>query len=505
MDNLLFLLFGTITILIFINRHFSKFLFNFGLFSSILIFFTSIFYWFDNTGFLLLTTYPINPKTMWPFPLDTLPYKDMLCVLGIVDFDPLSAVFVLLTTFITPICILAGKNLSNQKNLLLTIFTIELLLCITFTASNLILFYICFEAILIPMFYLIIVWGSRSRKIKAAFYLFLYTAFGSIFFFISFALLYSEFSYFNFNNSFIYYLKFLQFNEKRGYINFDFYRQLIIWFGFFITFAIKIPIFPFHIWLPEAHVEAPTIGSVILASLLLKIGGYGMIKFLMIFERATKFMQPFIYTVCLISIVYASFAALRQLDIKKIIAYSSIAHMNFVVLAIFTLTLDGLNGAIILMLGHGVVSGALFLLIGVLYERYHSRNLLYYGGLTHVMPLTSFLFFFFSISNFSFPGTANFIGEFLILKSVLQTNTLVTLILLASSICTVGYSMFLFNRIFFGNLKTTYIETFTDIYRHEFYYFVPLIIMNLVIGLYPNIFLLPVQNTLNIIINFPLI
>jgi NADH-quinone oxidoreductase subunit M len=179
--------------------------------------------------------------------------------------------------------------------------------------------------------------------------------------------------------------------------------------------------------------------------------------------------------------------------------------MNFVVLAIFTLTLDGLNGAVILMLGHGVVSGALFLLIGVLYERYHSRNILYYGGLTQVMPLTSFLFFFFSISNFSFPGTANFIGEFLILKSVLQTNTLVTILLLISSVCTVGYSMFLYNRIFFGNLKITSNETFTDIKRFEFYYFFPLIITNLVIGLYPNIFLLPLQNTLYIFINFPII
>lgn len=504
MENLLFLLFTNIVIISLLNKHFSKIIFNTGLFLSNLTLFVSIFYWFDYAALLKIKKLA-RPLIMdWPYVFD--PFDIIYhFVYSIIEFDPLSTLFVILTTFITPICILAGKNLPNQKALIITIFTIELLLCITFTASNLILFYICFEALLIPMFYLIITWGSRSRKIKAAFYLFLYTAFGSIFFFISFALLYAEFAYFNFNASFLYYIKFVQFNEKIGYLNFDFYRQLIIWFGFFITFAIKIPIFPFHIWLPEAHVEAPTVGSVILASLLLKIGGYGMIKFLMIFERATKYMQPFIYTVCLISITYASLAALRQLDIKKIIAYSSIAHMNFVVLAIFTLTLDGLNGAIILMLGHGIVSGALFLLIGVLYERYHSRNLLYYGGLTQVMPLTSFLFFFFSISNFSFPGTANFIGEFLILKSVLQTNSLVTILLLVSSICTVGYSMFLYNRIFFGNLKITFIETFTDISRFEFYYFIPLIIANLVIGLYPNIFLLSIQNTVNIFINFPII
>lgn len=504
MDFLLSLLFLNIAVILFVNKFFNKLIFNIALLLTNVVFFTSIFYWFNYSGLIQIKKFARPLILDFPYTLDVWDIVYYF-VYSVHEYDSLSMLFVLLTTFITPICILAGKNLPHQKELILTILILELLLVLTFTASNLILFYICFEALLIPMFYLIIKWGSRSRKIKAAFYLFLYTALGSIFFFISFALLYAEFSYFNFNSSFLYYIKFIQFNEKIGYINFDFYRQLIIWFGFFITFAIKIPIFPFHIWLPEAHVEAPTVGSVILASLLLKVGGYGMIKFLMIFERATKYMQPFIYTLCLISILYASLSALRQLDIKKIIAYSSIAHMNFVVLAIFTLTLDGLNGAVILMLGHGIVSGALFLLIGVLYERYHSRNVLYYGGLTQVMPLTSFLFFFFSISNFSFPGTANFIGEFLILKSVLQTNTFITILLLISSICTVGYSMFLYNRIFFGNLKITASETFTDIKRFEFYYFCPLIITNLLIGLYPNIFLLPLQNTLYIFINFPII
>lgn len=504
MDLLLNLLFSTVLVVSAINKRFTKIIFNFALCMTNLIFFISIFYWFESSGILKLNKI-LRPLILdHPILLDT---HDIIYhyIFSILNFDSLSLVFVLLTAFITPICILAGKNLKNQKALILTILVIELLLYITFTTTNLILFYVCFEAILIPMFYLIITWGSRSRKIKAAFYLFLYTAFGSIFFFISFSLLYAEFNYFTFNASFIYYLKLLQFNEILGYLNFDFYRQLIIWFGFFITFAIKIPIFPFHIWLPEAHVEAPTVGSVILASLLLKIGGYGMIKFLMVFERATYYMQPFIYSVCLISISYASLAALRQLDIKKIIAYSSIAHMNFVVLSIFTLNLDGLYGAIILMLGHGVVSGALFLLIGVLYERYHTRNILYYGGLSQVMPITSFLFFFFSISNFSFPGTANFIGEFLILKAILQTNILITILLLLSSVLTVAYSMLLYNRLFFGNLKTTFNENFEDLKRFEFYYFLPLVFANIVIGVYPNIFLLPLHNTLNIYLNYPII
>lgn len=497
-------LFTIIGVVVSLNKYFINILFKFSLLSSFFILFLSILAWFQHTGVLVIGSE--MPFSILYYP-ETEDFYDIVAhfVYGLIYFDAVNLTFILLTAFITPICLLAGKNLPNQKNLVLTIFTIELLLILTFSTTNLILFYICFEGILIPMFYLIIGWGSRSRKIKAAFYLFLYTAFGSIFFFISFALLYAEFNYFNFNASFIYYLKLVQFNEQIGYINFDFFRQLIVWLGFFITFAIKIPIFPFHIWLPEAHVEAPTVGSVILASLLLKIGGYGMIKFLVIFERATKFMQPLIYTVCLISILYASLSALRQLDIKKIIAYSSIAHMNFVVLSIFSLTFDGLYGAIILMLGHGIVSGALFLLIGVLYERYHTRNILYYGGLTQVMPLASFLFFFFSISNFSFPGTANFIGELLILKAMLQTNLLVTLLLLISSIFTVGYSMFLYNRIFFGNLKISFNETFYDLTRLEFFYFFPLIITNIFIGIYPKIFLVPIQNTLYFYINYPII
>lgn len=464
--------------LFFISRFYARFLINFSLLQSIGILLWIILLWFTKGSFI---TFTIN--------FSYLPFDFFSSELSI---DGLSIIFLLLTAFIFPFCILGIQTLPNKKSLLFLLFSIEFLLFLTFTTKNLVFFYIFFEAILIPMFYLILVWGSRSRKIKAAFYLFMYTALGSIFFFISFTLLYYEYMTVVLTKPFIFYLRLLQTSELIEFYQLDLFRQLIIWVGLFITFAIKIPIFPFHIWLPEAHVEAPTVGSVILASLLLKIGGYGIIKFLLVFEIATNYMQPLVYCMCLISVIYASFSALRQIDIKKIIAYSSIAHMNFAVLALLSLTVDGFYGAVLLMLGHGIVAGALFLLIGVLYERYHSRNLFYYGGLTLVMPLASSLFFFFIISNFSFPGTANFIAEILILKAIFQINFFVGLILLGSSLLTVGYSIFLFNRLFFGSLKYFSIEYFTDLTRLEFYSFLPLTLVNLLIGFYPNIFLDPV-------------
>lgn len=475
----------TIITIIFISQYYERFLFLFALANSIFIFFLTILLWFTSlinfvekyleNNFTVLNEFILIPSN-WNF----------------YTLDALSILFVTLTALIFPFCFLAIQKLPLKKFLILTLFSIEGLLFVTFSTSNLLLFYVCFEAILLPMFYLIIVWGSRSRKIKAAYYLFLYTAIGSIFFFLSFGLFYYDYANFLFTRNFTTFLKFQQFESLYFNTDIEFFRQLIIWFGFFITFAIKIPIFPFHIWLPEAHVEAPTIGSVILASLLLKIGGYGIIKFLLVFERATVYMQPLFYWMCVTSVIFASFSALRQIDIKKIIAYSSIAHMNFVVLSLLTLTYDGLYGGILLMIGHGIISGALFLLIGVLYERYHSRNIFYYSGLTTVMPLTSFLFFFFSISNFSFPGTANFIAEVLILKSIFQTNLLLGLILLLSSFITVAYSILLFNRLFFGNLKILHIEAFTDLTRAEVYYFLPLVFLNFLFGFYPNIFLSPI-------------
>jgi len=251
----------------------------------------------------------------------------------------------------------------------------------------------------------------------------------------------------------------------------------------FITFSIKIPMFPFHIWLPEAHVEAPTVGSVILAGLLLKLGAYGMLRFLFSFDAAKLVFQPYVLTLCLISIFIGSFIAIRQLDMKRIIAYSSIAHMNFALLGFFSNNLFGMTGGLLLMVSHGIVSSALFLLIGVLYDRYHTRSVLYYGGLVTTMPLFATFFFIFIISNFSFPGTSNFVGELLVFIGLGMTPAKLVFILGAiSTFFGLVYSLLLYNRVTFGNLKYLNIQKFTDVNRREFSVLVVLVILSTAMG-----------------------
>lgn len=265
----------------------------------------------------------------------------------------------------------------------------------------------------------------------------------------------------------------------------------------FITFSIKIPMFPFHIWLPEAHVEAPTVGSVILAGLLLKLGAYGMLRFLFAFDTAKLSFQPYVLTICLISIFIGSFIAIRQLDMKRIIAYSSIAHMNFALLGFFSNNLFGMAGGTLLMVSHGIVSSALFLLIGVLYDRYHTRSVLYYGGLVTVMPLFAAFFFIFIISNFSFPGTSNFVGELLVFIGLGMTPAKVVFILGAvSTFFGLVYSLLLYNRVTFGNLKYLHIQKFTDVNRREFSFLVVLVILSTAMGFWPNIVIEPITAAL---------
>ena len=280
--------------------------------------------------------------------------------------------------------------------------------------------------------------------------------------------------------------------------SFSLLEQKLIWFSFFLAFASKVPMIPVHLWLPEAHVEAPTSGSVILAGVLLKLGTYGFIRFsLPLFPNASFFFAPLVYTIAAIGIIYTSFTAIRQTDFKRIIAYTSIAHMNLVILGIFSFNVIGLEGAILQSLSHGFVASALFLVIGVVYDRYRTRIVQYYGGLATIMPIYATIFLFFTMANISFPGTSSFVGEFLILVGSFKVNTTITFLGATGVIIGGCYSLWLLNRIVFGNLKTQYTNKFLDVNSREFMTFLPLLIGTLVIGVYPEIFLSSIHMSVN--------
>jgi proton-translocating NADH-quinone oxidoreductase chain M len=272
--------------------------------------------------------------------------------------------------------------------------------------------------------------------------------------------------------------------------NFTLNEQIFLWLAFFFSFASKIPMFPFHIWLPEAHVEAPTVGSVLLAGILLKLGVYGFLRFsLTIFVEASLFFSPIMYLLSAIGVIYASLTALRQTDLKRIIAYSSIAHMNLVTLGIFSFNVIGLEGSIIQSISHGFVAGGMFFLIGILYDRYHSRFLYYYGGLVHFMPIYSILFFIFTLANIALPGTSSFIGEFLLLTGIYKTNVVTAIVSALGVILSGAYSLWLYNRLIFGNIKINYTLKFSDICFREFIVIFPLFFFILFMGICPIYFL----------------
>jgi proton-translocating NADH-quinone oxidoreductase chain M len=418
-------------------------------------------------------------------------YKFTWCFFTLtLGIDGISIFFIILTTLLIPVCLLVNWESIKyrSKDFTLLLLLLELLLLNVFTHLNLFFFYLFFESVLIPMFLIIGIWGSRQRKIHAVYQFFLYTFFGSIFLLFGIFLIYLHTSNLNF--------KILYETE------FSSYRQLLIWLFFFIGFSIKVPMIPFHIWLPEAHVEAPTTGSILLAGILLKLGTYGFLRFLLpLFPYANTYFTPLVFVICLISIIYGSFCTIRQIDLKKIIAYSSVVHMNFAIIGLFTQKIEGLQGSFFLMISHGIISGSLFFLIGVLYDRYHNRIIYYFGGLVNFMPLFSILFLIFTLSNMGFPGTSGFIGEFLILIALFSVNLKVVILVSLSMVFSAIYSLWLYNRVIFGELKNyifrrnnilyyfPWFNKFSDLTKREFVIVFPLVFLNILLGIYPNIIL----------------
>ena len=396
--------------------------------------------------------------------------------------DGISLFFVILTTMLIPLCLLASWDSIkiHVKEYLIAFLVMETLLIIVFSIMDLLLFYVFFESVLIPMFLIVGIWGSRERKIRAAYLLFLYTLVGSVLMLLAILLIYSIAGTTTYTNLLT--------------VHFDESLQKFLWLAFFASFAVKVPMVPVHIWLPEAHVEAPTAGSVILAGVLLKLGSYGLIRFSMpLFPAATIYFTPLVYTMAAIAVIYTSLTAIRQSDMKRIIAYASVAHMNVILVGMFALNMQGLEGAMIQMLSHGLVSSALFLCVGVLYDRHHSRMVRYYSGMAHTMPLFAIVFMFMTMANIALPCTSSFVGEFLILVGTFQVNTTICVLAGTGMILGGAYSLWLYNRIAFGNLKIQAIKQFSDMNRREFMVFLPLTLGTLVMGIYPEIFLDPMH------------
>ncbi len=400
--------------------------------------------------------------------------------------DGISILFVLLTTFLMPLVIASCWDVSHRvKEYMIAFLVLETLMLGVFLALDLVLFYLFFEAGLIPMFLIIGIWGGKNR-IYASFKFFLYTFLGSVLMLVAMVAMFAEAGTTDIPTLMTYNFSSETFPIFGVQIVGG--MQTLMWIAFFASFAVKMPMWPVHTWLPDAHVQAPTGGSVVLAAILLKMGGYGFLRFsLPMFPVASDYLAPFVLWLSAIAIVYTSLVALVQADMKKLIAYSSVAHMGFVTAGIFALNQQGLDGAIFQMISHGFISGALFLCVGVIYDRMHTREIEAYGGLVNRMPAYAAIFMLFTMANVGLPGTSGFVGEFLTLVGMFQANTWVAAVATTGVIFSAGYALYLYRRVVMGDLIKESLKSITDMTAREKWIFAPLVAMTILLGVYPSL------------------